>query len=177
MNKFPLVICITLFLLSLISCTEEFQQGVSFDEEEFSLQKSKWEALGIENYSFTYSFGKGSIWFYVVGKVSVVEGKANPVVFDTEYSYYTEEIDSSSEYYLEDMNAVFDVIYNSYLESIEKSIINNSFIKYNLFYESKYEFPRQATNYEDKNEASSKESSAGQPNDNFYLEISDFQCN
>lgn len=176
MKKFSFFICLNLLLFSLISCTEEFQSGVSFDEEGFNLQKSKWESLGIENYSFTYSFGKGSIWFYVVGKVSVVDGKANPVVFDTEYSYYTDEIDSSSKYYLEDMNAVFDTIYNSYLESIEKSKINNSFIRYNLFYEAKYEFPSQVASYEDKNEVSSKEASAGQPNDNFYLEISDFQC-
>lgn len=161
----PFIFC-TIF----VSCIGYVKPGVSFDEDEFNLQKAKWEELNIKNYSFEYTFGTGGIPFYTRGKV-IVENGIGSVEFEDEESLNKESICFLE---IKSIDEAFDAIYKSYLNSIEESKTNSSHISYNIKYDSEFGFPTSAYDCEETNEIEWR-LYTGDSSTDFSLAIEEFE--
>lgn len=145
-SKLLLIISCSVILCSCFSCMINDTPQVIFDEEKFEAQKEKWKSLDLKNYTFDYAFGNASNPFRVRGTVTVQDG--NSVVELINEKKERTEIDSSNNYYLKDIDAAFDLIYNNYTNALEKCKINQSKIWFDIDYDSVYGFPRNAANGE-----------------------------
>lgn len=143
---------ILLFILSLsvlfinISCVEEDPKGVSFDKTAFSEQKEKWLSSKPESYSFVYSFST-YMPNYVVGNVSVTKDTSTASILLLKDTEIESELESSSKYYLDSVEDVFDFIYSEYeraLKTVESG--DYEYIEIKVKYNETYGYPEYISN-------------------------------
>lgn len=176
-----IVIIITFLLIFLLSCSSEspYSEGFFFEEEKYIEQKTEWEKLGINNYSFDYDlveceFGIPSWKFHV----TVVDGVGSINLDDYPYSVNPFE---NQLYYIdciEDLFARVDTIYKTGKQDFESG--KYIYVRIDVNYNFEYSFPEyvylrcETKEYQKKNYKNG-EIALGPAHSDYHVVISNFK--
>ncbi len=124
MRKVYFILSLFLLVLSFNSCDYFLEEDpyVKFDAASFANAKSKWESLGVSNYSFTYSIhsdatGPNSVQY----NVTVTDQVSSCTITNPDADSEDGEDTSDYENRFLTVDSIFDFIWNIYEEDLENA--------------------------------------------------------
>ena len=178
MRKIIIIIIASIFLMS---CSSEspYNEGLFFEEEKYTTQKTEWEKLGIKNYSFDYGLVEGDVGIPSgTFHVTVVDGVGS-INLD-EYPY-SENLIENQLYYISSIEDLFDrvdTIYKTRKQDFESG--KYIYVKIDVNYNFEYSFPeyvylRCETKESQKKNYKNGEIALGPAHSNYHVVISNFK--